>query len=55
VRLGDVGSAGLVFVGTTWLALTPSKFALVNACFVLIWIVLAVMIGKAFQKKSGER
>jgi AAA family ATP:ADP antiporter len=55
VRLGDVGSAGLVFVGTTWLALTPSKFALVNAGFVLIWIALAIVIGKAFQKKAGVR
>ena len=47
VRVGDVLSAGLVFVGTSILAFETSHFALVNLVLVCIWIVLAVRIGRA--------
>ena len=55
VRFGDVLSAGLVFVGTTWLAFSPKHFAIVNVVLVLIWIMIALALGKLFQEKSGER
>jgi len=50
VRLGDVVSAGLVFAGTTWLSFGPKNFAFVNAVLVVIWIVLAVAIGRHFKR-----
>lgn len=50
VRFGDVISAGLVFAGTTWLGFAPRHFALVNAALVLAWLVLAVAIGRRFQR-----
>src|SRR5262249_33435401 len=50
VRLGDVGAAAVVFVGTTWLSLSTSAFAIVNSLFVLIWLVLAWRIGHEYQE-----
>src|SRR5262249_2792367 len=54
VRLGDVLSAGLVFAGTTWFALKPAGFAIVNVGFTLVWIVIALAIGREFRKRAGE-
>jgi AAA family ATP:ADP antiporter len=55
VRLGDLMSAGLVFAGTTWLALAPRQFAIANALFVLAWLGIALVLGREFQRRSGER
>ena len=52
VRFGDVLSAGLVFAGTTWLHFAPRQFALANVVLIVIWIVLAVAIGRRFQALS---
>lgn len=46
VRAGDLLSAGLVFVGTTFLAFGTTQFALVNVVLVAIWLVIAVAIGR---------
>jgi AAA family ATP:ADP antiporter len=54
VRFGDVASAGLVFAGTTWLAFTPRNFAMVNAALVLVWLGIAVALGRAFKKRTAE-
>lgn len=53
VRFGDVLSAGLVFAGTTWLGFATRHFALVNAALILVWLVLAVAIGRRFRKLSA--
>jgi AAA family ATP:ADP antiporter len=50
VRFGDVASAGLVFAGTTWLGFAPQHFALTNAALTLIWLVLAIAIGRHFHR-----
>jgi AAA family ATP:ADP antiporter len=49
VRIGDVLSAGLVFVGTSVLALHPRGFAAVNAIIVLGWLVLAWRVGRYYK------
>jgi AAA family ATP:ADP antiporter len=54
VRFGDVVSAGMVFAGTTWLGFAPKQFALVNVALIGIWLVLAVVIGRTFQKLSPQ-
>jgi AAA family ATP:ADP antiporter len=54
VRLGDVLSAGLVFAGTTWLAFRPQHFAMVNAVFVVLWLVVAIFLGRMFRERSNE-
>jgi len=53
VRFGDVASAGLVFAGTTWLAFSPRHFAMANAVFVLLWIVIAFALGRSFKAQAG--
>jgi AAA family ATP:ADP antiporter len=44
VRTGDVLSAGLVYAGTTWLALSVPGFALTNVVPTMAWIGLAVRL-----------
>jgi AAA family ATP:ADP antiporter len=44
VRIGDLASAGLVFLGTHALVLAPSGFATVNLGLVLVWLVLAFTV-----------
>jgi AAA family ATP:ADP antiporter len=41
VRLGDLAAAFVVFAGTTWLTLDADGFAVVNLCFVAVWLGLA--------------
>lgn len=53
VRLGDVLSAGFVFAGTTWLAFGPRQFALLCLVLILIWLVIALALGRQFKKLSG--
>jgi ATP:ADP antiporter, AAA family len=54
VRFGDVLSAGLVFAGLHWLSLSLRGFALVNAALVLVWIVIAIAIGRRFASLTRE-
>ncbi|MEM7146901.1 MAG: Npt1/Npt2 family nucleotide transporter [Verrucomicrobiota bacterium] len=44
VRAGDVISAGIVFVGTTWLSLSLAGFGVANVLFVLLWLGLAWLL-----------
>jgi AAA family ATP:ADP antiporter len=53
VRFGDVVSAGIVFAGTTWLGFQARQFALVNVALVLVWLVIAVALGRRFQRMAG--
>ena len=54
-RSGDVLSAALVLVGTTFLALKIENFAMVNFVLVIIWIFLGILIAKEHKKLSAER
>jgi AAA family ATP:ADP antiporter len=54
VRIGDVASAGLVFAGTAWLGFAPRQFALVNVALILVWLVLAVAIGRHFHRLADK-
>jgi AAA family ATP:ADP antiporter len=53
VRFGDVLSAGLVFAGTTWMGFAPREFALVNVGLIVIWLVLAIAIGRSFKRLAA--
>ncbi len=46
VRVGDVLSAGVVYAGSTWLTFKAQHFAIVNVVLVVLWLILAVAIGK---------
>jgi len=56
VRSGDVFSAGLVFAGTTYLSFNVRSFAAFNAGLAVVWVILAVLIGREYRIKtaSGE-
>jgi AAA family ATP:ADP antiporter len=49
-RAGDVLSAVVVMVGVQLLMLTARQFALVNVVLVLAWLVLAVLIGRRYDR-----
>ncbi len=53
VRMGDVLSAGFVFVGTTWLGLGVTGFATGNILIILIWIGVALLILREYRKLKG--
>ncbi|MFL6281218.1 MAG: NTP/NDP exchange transporter [Vicinamibacterales bacterium] len=52
VRLGDVLSAGLVFVGTAVFTLRPRQFAMVNGVIVLGWLILAWQVGRQYTVRA---
>jgi AAA family ATP:ADP antiporter len=53
VRVGDVLSALLVYVGTTWLAFQTKQFALFNIALVVAWLLLAVLIGRENRRLTS--
>jgi len=55
-RAGDVLSALLVFVGTTWFAMGASDFAKVNLVLVLVWIGICAWVGREYVRlvRSGR-
>jgi len=56
VRVGDVLSSGVVFVGSTYLALSLSGFAVVNVVLAVVWIAVVVAIGREYVHltKTGQ-
>jgi AAA family ATP:ADP antiporter len=52
VRVGDVLSALLVFVGTTMIVLQPRGFAAVNAVLVVVWLFLAWRVGRLYAAST---
>ncbi len=52
-RAGDVFSALLVFIGTTYLALKTEGFALVNVVLVLGMITICILIMREHKKLTG--
>jgi AAA family ATP:ADP antiporter len=51
-RAGDVLSAAVVFVGVSLLGLGASSFARVNLVLALIWVLLALAVGREYVRKS---
>jgi AAA family ATP:ADP antiporter len=49
VRAGDVLSAMLVFVGTTYFALNSSGFAKFVIVLIIVWLFLAFLVGRNYQ------
>lgn len=53
VRAGDVLSAAIVYVGTTLLPLAVPQFAMLNMALVVVWLVLAVLIGRKYTQVAA--
>lgn len=54
VRFGDLIQAGAIFVGMTLLGWQPHDFLALNLVLCLLWIALAVAMGRAYSRKVGE-
>jgi ATP:ADP antiporter, AAA family len=54
VRMGDVLSAALVFVGTALVVLPARGFAAVNAVLVVVWLVLAWRVGRYYKTLTAS-
>jgi AAA family ATP:ADP antiporter len=52
VRAGDVLAALTVYLGTTFFAWGVSQFAWINAALVLVWLIVAVLTGQEFQRRT---
>jgi len=51
VRFGDLIQAAVVFTGTS-LAWTTKNFAILNAVFVLVWLVIALQIYRLYKQQE---
>ncbi|MBN1240386.1 MAG: MFS transporter [Gammaproteobacteria bacterium] len=54
-RFGDVAQAGIVFAGSCWLGFGFRQFAMLNIALALVWIVLAVRIGRRYPIRPARR
>ena len=54
VRAGDVLAAGLVFVGRELFDWPISAFALVNVVLGVLWLLVALRLGLAYQKQAPQ-
>ncbi len=54
VRIGDFLASGLFVVGTTFLALGVKQLALINLFLVIVWIILAIFIGRENRKLTAD-
>jgi hypothetical protein len=52
VRLGDLSSAGLVWLGTRFFAFDTREFALGNAVLVVVWLAIALAIGREHERRA---
>jgi AAA family ATP:ADP antiporter len=50
VRTGDLFSAGIVYAGTTWLALGVPGFALSNVILTVAWLAVAGLLLREHQR-----
>jgi AAA family ATP:ADP antiporter len=55
-RVGDTGSALVVFAGTQLLELSVRGFALVNVAFIAVWLVVVLLLMREHRRvEAGER
>ena len=53
VRAGDALQAIVVYVGTTYLAFSIERFAVINVLGVLLWILLTVLVIREYRKRKA--
>ena len=54
MRTGDLLSAGLVYIGTTWLALGVQGFALSNLILIVAWLAVAGLLVREHRRAVAE-
>ena len=53
-RFGDLLQAGVVFVGTHYLAMGAVQFALLNMVLAVFWTLAALAIGRVFRRLARD-
>ncbi len=53
-RFGDLLQAGVVFVGTHYLAMGAVQFALLNMVLAVFWTLVALAVGREFRRLARE-
>lgn len=51
VRAGDVAASATVFLGSSVLALSASQFAMINVMIAAVWLGVALLLGREFQRR----
>ena len=54
-RFGDLMQAGMVYVGTTRLAMDATAFAFLNMALAAFWLAVAFAIGKEYRRLAAEK
>ena len=54
VRVGDLLSAGLVYVGTTLLGFGPARFAFTNVWLCLLWLGVGVLLVRQYRALTTQ-
>jgi AAA family ATP:ADP antiporter len=54
-RFGDLLQAGVVFAGLNWLSWSPAHFAMLNLGLAVVWMGLAIAIGREFRRMAREK
>lgn len=52
-RFGDLLQAGMVWLGTTWLAMDATGFAALNVLLAAFWVAVAVAIGREYRRLAA--
>ena len=55
VRVGDLLSGALVFVGTEYLSFGIESFATVNVVVVVVWLSIAWLLYREYQRLSAQQ
>lgn len=53
-RFGDLLQAGIIYLGIHAMGFETSHFAILNACLAIVWIVVAVQIGRHYRRMTYE-
>ena len=54
-RFGDLGQAGMIYIGLHWFHFGISQFALLNVVLSLIWLAVAWQVGKSYHAKQENQ
>jgi len=53
-RCGDLIQAGVVYAGLHWLRWSASQFAILNLALALVWLAIAIALGREFTRMARQ-
>lgn len=55
VRIGDLLSAAVVFIGTAWIVLGTAGFAAINVVLVVVWLLVSAVLVRHYRRLVAKR